>query len=85
LLQIIFTISVNKFSISDKALRKTLTVDNLELVAKQQKKKSDTPKSKELAFTRSFTFSMFDLPDMYKLYNTTLERRANGEEIETQE
>ena len=70
---------------SEKTLRKTLTVDNLDFVAKQPtKKKADIPKE-ELTFTRSFTFSMFDLPDMYRLYNTSLERRANGEQIETQE
>ncbi|XP_045166682.2 uncharacterized protein LOC123530058 isoform X2 [Mercenaria mercenaria] len=70
---------------TDKTLRKTLTVDNLEILAKRPAKKTEVSKPNELSFTRSFTFSMFDLPEMYKLYNTNLERRANGEEIVTQE
>lgn len=63
-----------------------MTVDNLDLRPKKVKKKpADDFKPSETSMTRSFTFSIFDLPHVYKVYNDNLERRANGEDVEAYE
>ncbi|WAR25062.1 hypothetical protein MAR_010766 [Mya arenaria] len=62
-------------------LRKSLTVDGLESGGRKFPRKAvtDVAKPSELRFTRAFTFSMFNLPEMYQLYNTSLEGRALGQ------
>ena len=69
------------YDTSDKPLKKTFTVDQLNIGSK--KNRTDDDKLSDLAFTRSFTFSMFDLPEVYKMYNSNLLQRAQEEVIET--
>ncbi|KAL4227024.1 hypothetical protein ACF0H5_015000 [Mactra antiquata] len=72
-------------NLKNTRVRKTITVDKLEIKVKKIKKKPEDSKPRDSAFTRSFTFSMFDLPRTYKVHNDNLERRANGEDIEAYE
>ena len=63
-------------------VKQTITVDRLDLGSHNSTKKLEDEKVEErsisdLQFTRAFTFSMFDLPDVYKLYNKRIERRAS--------
>lgn len=59
-------------------VKQTLAVEILDNVKKpvartsQEKERSVS----NLSFTRAFTFSMFDLPDVHKMYNKRLERNA---------
>lgn len=73
---------VHVFSISDRGTRKNFTVDSTEQLLQKSRKTPELFKPSHLAFTRSFSFSMFDLPEVYKLYNLTLEGRATGDEGE---
>lgn len=68
------------FVVSDVKLKKTLTVDSLDIGVKPVKKKYEAPSNtpSNISFTRSFTFSMFDLPNFYKSYNTELEKKAKS-------
>ena len=64
---------------SSTPAKQTITIDRLDLRKKKQEKprNSDEKRSvSNLSFTRAFTFSMFDLPDFYKLYNKRIERKA---------
>ena len=64
-------------------VKQTITVDRLDLGSHNSTNKPEDGKKDEegsisgLSFTRAFTFSMFDLPDVYKLYNKRIERRAS--------
>ena len=64
-------------------VKQTITVDRLDLGSHNSTKKPEEDEKEEersisdLSFTRAFTFSMFDLPDVYKLYNKRIERRVS--------
>lgn len=61
-------------------MKKAITVDNLELGARKHAKKADDGRVSSLSFSRAFTFSLFELPQVYRLYNENLQKRALEEQ-----
>ena len=65
-------------------LKQTITVDRLDLGIRKLTKKPEEKEDERvsnLSFTRAFTYSMFDLPDVYKMYNKRIERKASQDLI----
>lgn len=60
-------------------VKQTITVDRLDIGTRKPAKTSRSDSESNvtnLSFTRAFTFSLFGLPDYYKVYNKRIARKA---------
>ena len=73
------SLSKQKTINSPKPAKETITVEKIDLGKKKEETGKDLKEERSvsnLSFTRAFTFSIFDLPDFYKMYNKRIERKA---------